>query len=114
MRDVFNLIPADVGRPLLDINSRLEETDLVADPERVLERLQPVVREVETEEGQWSLMERMFGVSAEEVLGRPLPEVTRAPPRRSACCSTPCSAARSAAARRARTRRCSGAGTARG
>ena len=56
VRHVFNLIPADVGRPLLDITSKLTHAELAGDLERVLEQLQPVEREVETVEGEWHLM----------------------------------------------------------
>ncbi|MDX6693479.1 MAG: two-component system, chemotaxis family, CheB/CheR fusion protein [Blastocatellia bacterium] len=55
-RDVFNLIPADVGRPLSDITAHLADADLLADLERVLTSLQPVQREVKTHEGRWHLM----------------------------------------------------------
>ncbi|HEV2912213.1 MAG TPA: PAS domain S-box protein [Pyrinomonadaceae bacterium] len=55
-RDIFNLIPADVGRPLSDITARLDAANLLADPEHVLASLQPLQREVETREGRWYLM----------------------------------------------------------
>jgi two-component system CheB/CheR fusion protein len=55
-RDIFNLIPADVGRPLSDITAHLADTDLRADLERVADSLQPVQREVSTHEGRWYLM----------------------------------------------------------
>ncbi|HEX6642553.1 MAG TPA: CheR family methyltransferase, partial [Thermoanaerobaculia bacterium] len=55
-RDIFNLIPADVGRSLLDIHSKLPMSDLAADIERVLEHLQTVEREVATGDGRWHLM----------------------------------------------------------
>ena len=56
VHEVFNLIPADVGRSLLDINSKLLFKDLAGDLERVLERLQTIEREVETTDGCWFLM----------------------------------------------------------
>ena len=46
MRDMFNLIPADRGRPLSDITTLLVGQDLPADVARVLERLERVEREV--------------------------------------------------------------------
>ncbi len=55
-RDIFNLIPADTGRALSDITSRLDYDELLADVERVTERLQPVEREVQTQDGRWYLM----------------------------------------------------------
>ncbi|HEX6096972.1 MAG TPA: CheR family methyltransferase [Thermoanaerobaculia bacterium] len=56
IRDIFNLIAADVGRPLLDITNKLMIDDLAADVELVLERLQPIEREVQTRDGRWHLM----------------------------------------------------------
>ena len=55
-RDIFTLIPADLGRPLSDISSTLVDTDLHADIERVLERLERVEREVKTRDDRWQLM----------------------------------------------------------
>ncbi|HEX8252351.1 MAG TPA: CheR family methyltransferase [Thermoanaerobaculia bacterium] len=55
-RDIFNLIPGDVGRPLLDITHKLTLDDLAAGIDRVIERLQPVEREVATRDGAWYLM----------------------------------------------------------
>ena len=55
-RDIFNLLPADVGRPLADITTHLTDADLLADLESVLTSLQPIQREVETREGRWYLM----------------------------------------------------------
>ena len=50
-RDIFNLIPADVGRRLSDITSKLDDDHLIADSLKVLELLQPVERTVRTKEG---------------------------------------------------------------
>ncbi|MCF0062838.1 PAS domain S-box protein [Dyadobacter chenwenxiniae] len=55
-RNIFNLIPSDSGRPLTDITNRLADAELVRDAEAVLEKLQPVEREVETVDGQLFLM----------------------------------------------------------
>ncbi len=66
IRDIFNLIPADVGRPLLDINSKLTATELGADLERVLERLNTIEREVETRDGHWHLMRLLPYRTAED------------------------------------------------
>jgi two-component system CheB/CheR fusion protein len=49
-RDIFNLIPADVGRGLSDITSKLDDDHLIEDAERVLERLQPIERTVHTKD----------------------------------------------------------------
>src|SRR5262249_10312788 len=55
-RDIFNLIGADIGRPLSDITSKLTDTDLIVDVERVLDTLQATTREVQTIKGSWHLM----------------------------------------------------------
>jgi two-component system CheB/CheR fusion protein len=46
VRALFNLIPADYGRPLADITHRLIHGDVLKDAETVLETLQPIEREV--------------------------------------------------------------------
>ncbi|HEX8502509.1 MAG TPA: PAS domain S-box protein, partial [Pyrinomonadaceae bacterium] len=55
-RDVFNLIPTDIGRPLADLTSRLDGDGLVADAGQVLRRLDTVEREVRTRGGEWYVM----------------------------------------------------------
>ena len=55
-RDIFNLLPADVGRPLGDITSNLLIGSLLTDADAVLERLQTIEREVQTRDGAWHLM----------------------------------------------------------
>ena len=55
-RHIFNFIPADYGRPISDISSRLEYPHLIRDAERVLETLQQTEREVTTSNGQVFLM----------------------------------------------------------
>lgn len=56
VRDIFNLIPADVGRGISDITSKLEDDRLIEYAERVLERLQPLERTVRTKDGLAFLM----------------------------------------------------------
>src|SRR5215217_2173188 len=56
-RDIFNLIPADVGRGLSDITSKLEGDGLIKDAERVIEMLQPLERTVRTKDGLAFLMQ---------------------------------------------------------
>jgi PAS domain S-box-containing protein len=55
-RHIFNLIPADYGRPLSDITSRLVDVNLVPLAEAVIETLQPVEREAQTSDGRTFLM----------------------------------------------------------
>jgi two-component system CheB/CheR fusion protein len=52
VRDIFNLIPADFGRPLSDITHRLVYKDLISDAETVLEKLNVAEREIRLENGR--------------------------------------------------------------
>jgi two-component system CheB/CheR fusion protein len=56
-RDIFNLIPTDVGRGLSDITSKLDDDRLIEDAQRVLETLQPVERTVRTKDDRIFLMQ---------------------------------------------------------
>ncbi len=51
--NLFSLIPGDVGRPLSDLQPRLEYADLAADAERVLDDLKVIEREVRGLDGGW-------------------------------------------------------------
>jgi two-component system, chemotaxis family, CheB/CheR fusion protein len=66
IRDIFNLIPADVGRSLLDITSKLTIDKLATDVEAVLDRLQTIEREVQTRNGSWHLMRLLPYRTAED------------------------------------------------
>ena len=55
-RALFNLIPADQGRPLSDITSRLSYNRLAEDAEQVLGKLQPIEREVKTTDDRVFIM----------------------------------------------------------
>ena len=52
-RAIFNVIPADTGRPLLDITHRLDYREMAGDVERVLEKLAVCEREVRSNDGLW-------------------------------------------------------------
>jgi len=52
---IYRLVPADVGRPLGDINSNLESAELLSDAQTVLETLVPIEQEVRTHNGAWYL-----------------------------------------------------------
>jgi two-component system CheB/CheR fusion protein len=52
-RTLFNIIPGDVGRPLVDLNSLANDAALLPDARRVLETSTPVEREIETGTGVW-------------------------------------------------------------
>ncbi len=45
-REIFHLIDTDIGRPISDIATRIADTDMAAEVQRVLDRLVPVEREV--------------------------------------------------------------------
>ena len=55
-RQIFNLIPADYGRPLSDITSKLDYHDLIPNAEKVLEKLTSIEHEVRTLENRFYLM----------------------------------------------------------
>ena len=55
-RNMFNLIPADYGRPLSDITNNIEYTNLLHDAETVLDKLSTLEQEVSTTEGKVFLM----------------------------------------------------------
>lgn len=52
---VFRLVASDVGRPLADIRSDLQDCDLLADAQVVLDTLVPTEREARTAAGTWYL-----------------------------------------------------------
>lgn len=52
VRDIFNLIPADIGRFLTDITSKLDYENLIADVETVLDKLQPLEREAHSRDNR--------------------------------------------------------------
>jgi two-component system CheB/CheR fusion protein len=56
-RDIFNLIPADVGRPLSDITSKLEDRSVLSEAATVLHNLQSIEREVRTTDDRGFLMQ---------------------------------------------------------
>jgi two-component system, chemotaxis family, CheB/CheR fusion protein len=48
---LFNIIPADLGRPLSDLNSLATDVDLLSDARTVLRNLTPIEREIEAQNG---------------------------------------------------------------
>ena len=55
-RDVFNLLESDIGRPLTDITHKLRYAAIHSDVRVVLDRLQMIEREVQSDDGRWLLM----------------------------------------------------------
>jgi two-component system, chemotaxis family, CheB/CheR fusion protein len=56
MKQLFNLIPSDVGRSLRDITSKIAFGSLFEDASSVLETFQRREKQVQTEEGRWFSM----------------------------------------------------------
>ncbi|MBA3761915.1 MAG: PAS domain S-box protein [Chthoniobacterales bacterium] len=54
-QQVFNLIPADMGRPLADITNKLAYEGFIADAEKVLEKLTTIEREIRVGDESWLL-----------------------------------------------------------
>src|SRR6185369_3630331 len=52
---LFNLIPTDVGRSLLDITHRLDYERLADDASEAFQSLRVIEREVRSQSGQWYL-----------------------------------------------------------
>ncbi|HUP89464.1 MAG TPA: CheR family methyltransferase, partial [Longimicrobiales bacterium] len=52
-REIFSLVATDVGRSLLDITCRVSYEELIVDVDAVLDRLQPIERQVQSQTGQW-------------------------------------------------------------
>lgn len=55
-RDVFQIIPTDLGRPLSDLSHGLDYDDLVADALSALDNLAPVEREVRSQTGRYYIV----------------------------------------------------------
>ena len=56
VREIFNLIPSDYGRPISDITHKLDYPNLLRDAEAVLEKLTVVEREVKTTDNGYFMM----------------------------------------------------------
>jgi len=55
LAELFNVRPADQGRPISDLTHRLGYNDFMEDARTVLERLGTVEREIQDETGRWYL-----------------------------------------------------------
>jgi len=56
LRDIFNVTPNDIGRPLTDFSHQLDYDELVDHIRLVLQKLEPIEREVQSREGGWYLV----------------------------------------------------------
>jgi two-component system CheB/CheR fusion protein len=54
-KSLFNVIPSDVGRSILDLHSLVSDDALADDARTVLSSLTPVEQEIETQAGAWYL-----------------------------------------------------------
>lgn len=54
--NIMNLLPTDVGRPIKDISTKLQNGNLALEARRVLENLNTKVKEVQTVDGYWYLV----------------------------------------------------------
>lgn len=52
-KQLFNLIPSDVGRPIGDLTMRFSDKELQNHASEVMETLTPFAKEVKTDEGRW-------------------------------------------------------------
>lgn len=53
VRDLFNLITKDIGRPFSDITGKVKDPDILKDAEKVLDTLVTSECEVESNDGRW-------------------------------------------------------------
>ncbi len=53
METIMNLLPGDVGRPIQDIATKIRYENLVAEIEKVLDTLNTIEREIQTNDGHW-------------------------------------------------------------
>jgi two-component system CheB/CheR fusion protein len=53
VRDLIDLIPSDIGRPLNDLARKFVDADLLADAQLVLGRLVPIEKEITSKAGRW-------------------------------------------------------------
>ncbi len=51
--DVIHVLPSDIGRPLKDLSLKFDDPDIHSDAEVVLDKLQPIEKEIRTDNGKW-------------------------------------------------------------
>jgi two-component system CheB/CheR fusion protein len=69
-REIFNLIPADIGRPLLDITHRLEGVDFEREIARVFESLHLAELEARASDGRWYIVRILpYGTTEDRIRG---------------------------------------------
>jgi two-component system CheB/CheR fusion protein len=67
--DLFHLIPGDLGRPLDNLNHRMEYADLLADCRKVLHLLVPIEREVRNGERWFLCRIQPYRTSEDQIAG---------------------------------------------
>ena len=68
-REIFNLIPGDIGRPLLDVTHKLENASLEEDIGEVLSTLRLIERELHAGNGRWYLQRILPYRTSDERIG---------------------------------------------
>lgn len=53
--NLYKIIPSDIGRPLADIKSVMEDDDMIEDARQVLDTLIPIEKEIQTIQNAWYL-----------------------------------------------------------
>jgi two-component system, chemotaxis family, CheB/CheR fusion protein len=56
MRELFNIMPGDRGRPIKHLTHTLKYSQFLQDAEEVLRTLVPIEREVQNDDGRWMLL----------------------------------------------------------
>lgn len=68
-REIFNVIPGDIGRPLLDITHKLQNATLEADVASLFETLHVVERELRSTTGRWYILRILPYRTTEDRIG---------------------------------------------
>lgn len=55
--DIFHVIDSDVGRPLSDVTHELQYNSLISDVKEMIEKGEPIQKQVATHKGDWFIME---------------------------------------------------------
>jgi two-component system, chemotaxis family, CheB/CheR fusion protein len=69
IRELFNILATDRGRPISDLTHRLGYSELLEDAESVLARLVPIEREMQDDKGLWYLTRVLPYRSSDDHIG---------------------------------------------
>ncbi len=76
MQELFNIIPADVGRPITDLVSNLLYETLEQDVKQVINSARPMEKVVHSEDGRWFNLRILPQLKAGDVVSTILVTVT--------------------------------------